>query len=235
MECPRCQQQRLFLTKSAGKVLACRHCQYSEKFHPPSYDAYHDKKYSYKRLRTVDTDPLLKRIAACFSEMRPDNKVLDYGCGAGDYAIHFSTISKNVVGLDRDVAHAKKDSKAVRWVAHSNTKLPFSANTFDFIICVNVIEHMYDFSGTMSEIRRVLKKGGKLFITTYDTEFILHKILYDSTHLYEWSEPEFTDFVGKYFRVLQAFKYGSFFNYYPANFLLKELLRPELCVLATKN
>ena len=235
MECPRCQQQRLFLTKSAGKVLACRQCQYSEKYHPPSYDSYHDTKYAYKRLRTVSNDPLLKRLNSCFSEMNADSKVLDYGCGAGDYAIHFSSISKNVIGLDRDVAHAKKNSKAVRWIAHSNTKLPFSANAFDFVMCVNVIEHMYDFSGTMSEICRVLNKGGKLFISTYDTEFFLHKILYDNTHLYEWTETEFTSFVGKYLHVHEAFKYGSFFNYYPFNFLLKELLRPELCVLAAKS
>lgn len=164
-----------------------------------------------------------------------NSKVLDYGCGAGDYAVHFSSISNNVVGLDRDVTRAKKSSKSVRWIAHSATKLPFASNTFDYLIFVNVIEHMHDYEGTMKEVLRVLKKGGKLFITTYDTEFLLHKILYDKTHLYEWTEPEFTDFVGQYVQVIQAFKYGSFFNYYPANFLLKELLRPELCVLAKKN
>ena len=235
MKCSNCQQQRLFLTSSNGKVLRCRNCNNSEKYHEPSYDSYHDTKYAYKRLRTVSTDPLLRRIATCFSDMNQDSKVLDYGCGAGDYAIHFNSISKNVVGLDRDVAHAKKNSKSVRWMAHSATKLPFAANTFDYLIFVNVIEHMHDYEGTMKEVLRVLKKGGKLFITTYDTEFLLHKILYDKTHLYEWTEPEFTEFVGQYVQVIQAFKYGSFFNYYPANFLLKELFRPELCVLAAKS
>ena len=235
MQCSSCKQQRLFLTKSAGLTLHCRHCGWTEKYHPPSYDHYHEQKYSYRRLRTPKNDPMLQKIITLFPDFTSRSSLLDYGCGAGDYAIHFSSISKHIVGVDRDIKQAKKSSAQVTWLASESAKIPLPSNSFDFVICVNVIEHMFNFDMTMKELHRVLKPGGKLFITTYDTNFILHSILYDSTHVYEWTGQEFTRYVGTYFSVLQSFNYGTFFNYYPANFLIKEILKPELCVLAQKH
>lgn len=235
MKCPQCNQQRLFLTKSAGNQLTCRYCGSVKKYSPPSYDSYHDLKYSYKRLRTINNDPLLAKVNNCFSDLNSNSKLLDYGCGAGDYAIHFRNRTENVVGLDRNVTQAKKNSQKIDWVSHTDTDLPFSNNHFDYITCVNVIEHMYDFAKTMRELKRILKPGGSLFITTYDTNFVLHKILFDETHLYEWNALEFTEFVSHYLNVTEAFKYGSFFNYYPLNKFLVQILKPELCVLAQKR
>lgn len=44
------------------------------------------------------------------------------------------------------------------------TDIPFKENDFDFIICNHVLEHVPDDKSGMSELHRVLKKGGKAMI-----------------------------------------------------------------------
>ncbi|MFC6267567.1 class I SAM-dependent methyltransferase [Frigoriflavimonas asaccharolytica] len=44
------------------------------------------------------------------------------------------------------------------------TDLKFSDNTFDFIICAHVLGHIPDEKKALSEMYRVLKSGGKLFL-----------------------------------------------------------------------
>lgn|GEM_PF-2039932 len=87
----------------------------------------------------------------------------------------------------------------------------------------------------LKEFKRVLKPNGKLFITSYDKYFILHRILNDLTHVIEWSQEEFENLISREFKIIKSFKYGSFFNYRIINWLLVKLLQPELCIYAEKT
>ena len=44
------------------------------------------------------------------------------------------------------------------------TDIPFDDNSFDYIICIHVLEHIVDDIKAMSELYRVLKKGGTAFL-----------------------------------------------------------------------
>ena len=48
----------------------------------------------------------------------------------------------------------------------SALKLPFSNSTFDFIIIQDVIEHLTDLTAFYSEIKRVLKTNGVIYLST---------------------------------------------------------------------
>lgn len=93
------------------------------------------------------------------------NKVLDIGCGS-------SKIIQNLpeaIGLD-------KDSKKLRYLRKTNkhlvnasiNDLPFKDNSFDTVICSQVIEHIKVDKKTFCEMNRVLKNNGKLIIGTPD-------------------------------------------------------------------
>lgn len=45
-------------------------------------------------------------------------------------------------------------------------QLPFGEGTFDVVVCAEVIEHMREPARALEEVRRVLKPGGKLLLTT---------------------------------------------------------------------
>lgn len=96
---------------------------------------------------------------------RPFGLILDIGCGNGekiDYLMEIDT-TENVIGIDiqKDILKCKQYR-----VCGDAQYLPFKSNTFDSIICSEVLEHMPCPEICIKEIRRILKKSGSVFFST---------------------------------------------------------------------
>lgn len=72
-------------------------------------------------------------------------------------------LARDMFGPSGDVA-AERDVRCVG--ADMEARLPFEDGTFDRVACLEGIEHVVDRHRTLRELRRVLKPGGKLLITT---------------------------------------------------------------------
>ena len=70
---------------------------------------------------------------------------------------------------------------------------PFGENEFDAIICINAIEHLKDIIGTMKELHRISKPGGRIFIST--AHFSDAGAYIDPTHLHYLSARSFDYFI----------------------------------------
>lgn len=99
--------------------------------------------------------------------------VLDVGCGFGWLEYRLKDKVKHITGIDvndNDILKAKNEinSKNVEFITGNALKLPFKDNNFDVVISSEVIEHLPKNSEEcfLKEISRVLKKEGKLFLTT---------------------------------------------------------------------
>ena len=57
-----------------------------------------------------------------------------------------------------------KDLSRIQFHIGTGESLPFENDTFDFIFSYDVLEHVQDVAKTIEECRRVLKKGGKMFL-----------------------------------------------------------------------
>ena len=105
----------------------------------------------------------LKRIALA----GVDTKVLDCGCGYGQWSLALAKHNKLVHGIDiqeRRIQIAQKFSlefgiNNVSFQVGNAEDLPFRDNTFDFVFCYSVI-YMMDWKRTLQEIFRVLRGGG---------------------------------------------------------------------------
>lgn len=99
--------------------------------------------------------------------------VLDLGCGEGRHVIAaYLQEDVTAIGVDlsfADVATALEkfepfrsgdDSKVFGLSVANGLQLPFADNTFDKVICSEVLEHIDDYEGVLSEVNRVLKPGG---------------------------------------------------------------------------
>lgn len=85
--------------------------------------------------------------------------VVDVGCGNNPRKFH----ADNYIGLDVDsklLAEISKDISDVNLICASGCEMPFKDNSFDTIICTEVLEHLDKPEDAISEFRRVLKKGG---------------------------------------------------------------------------
>jgi ubiquinone/menaquinone biosynthesis C-methylase UbiE len=111
----------------------------------------------------------LKRI-----HLPPKSKVLDVGCGEGRHIFGslYEFTDVYCIGLDQDIPSLEKckegleffielDSVATVFMQGSVDKLPFEDNSFDLVICSEVLEHLLDYHVAIDEIYRVLKPGGK--------------------------------------------------------------------------
>ena len=93
--------------------------------------------------------------------------VLDVGCGGGLFTEELARLGCRVAGVDLsrrsiEVAqqHAEQKGLTIMYHVASGDQLPFYDNTFDLVVCCDVIEHVNDVSLVISESARVLKSGG---------------------------------------------------------------------------
>lgn len=118
-------------------------------------------------LLTVDLERL---------EVGSGDRVLDAGCGEGRHCFGCLERGASVVGLDLDFPSMRDASKRLRGRAaelgssgrmiQGNTfHLPFPDETFDRVICSEVMEHVHDYVAAARELARVTRPGGTLGIT----------------------------------------------------------------------
>ncbi|KJJ38380.1 bifunctional demethylmenaquinone methyltransferase/2-methoxy-6-polyprenyl-1,4-benzoquinol methylase UbiE [Aequorivita vladivostokensis] len=111
-----------------------------------------------------------KKVIKMVAETRPKT-ILDIATGTGDLAIQFAenTSAEKIVGLDlsegmlslaRKKVSGKNISEKIEFVQADSEALPFDDNTFDAITVSFGIRNFENLEKGLSEIYRVLKKGG---------------------------------------------------------------------------
>lgn len=93
-----------------------------------------------------------------------NKKVLDLGCRDGTLTRHF--INQNwVTGADIDSNALKFTKRAYKIDTQQvdlNSTLPFKDEEFDVIVMGEVLEHLPYWGITLPEVKRILKRNGKL-------------------------------------------------------------------------
>ncbi len=102
---------------------------------------------------------------------------LDGGCGGGRYLVALSRLgASRVEGIDIsqeavDAANARLASRKLTGMAKAQRasvlEIPFPDQSFDYVVSSGVIHHTPDPKKAFQELTRVLKPGGKLFLSVY--------------------------------------------------------------------
>lgn len=104
-------------------------------------------------------------------------RVLDAGCGSGGTALSIAEEVSFAVGLDlsprfSDSGTRLAREKGIRNVAFTQgdgLKLPYADEAFDVVLSHSVIEHLPSAETYIAECARVLKPGGRFYLSTAPT------------------------------------------------------------------
>jgi 2-polyprenyl-3-methyl-5-hydroxy-6-metoxy-1,4-benzoquinol methylase len=126
-------------------------------------------------------------------------RVLDIGCGYGFFLEGLDNSGYCTYGMDLSRAalkEAKKRTKACLAQACS-TEIPFKTSSFDAVTIFDVIEHVKDYDLALTEIHRVLKPDGYIFLITLNASSLLRALLgrswswyMDPTHVHIFSTSQ---------------------------------------------
>jgi len=139
----------------------------------------------YDEKRTPKTDypkQLIKYLSKRF-DLQGNMKLLELGCGRGDFLFEFQNFGFECKGLDRDESSVKNEyGLEVKQCDLANDVFPYADESFDVVYHKSVLEHMYYPENLMNETMRVLKTGGKLIILTPDWHTQWKNFYEDFTH-----------------------------------------------------
>jgi len=102
-----------------------------------------------------------------------NDKILDAGCGNATHSIRFAKRGYNVLGIDfsdealkLSQSNVRKENmhKKIELKKESILSLSFQDNLFDVVFCWGVLMHINEYKKGLSELSRVLKKGGFLIL-----------------------------------------------------------------------
>lgn len=139
----------------------------------------------YNEKRTPKTDYPLKLASYLFTrfDMQKGEKLLEIGCGRGDFLKSFQQLGADCYGLDlAESAVAQLRHLQVKKADVSKESFPFEANAFDFVYHKSLIEHLYSPDHLMRETYRVLRPGGRVIILTPDWLSQMKVFYGDFTH-----------------------------------------------------
>ena len=101
-------------------------------------------------------------------------RVLDAGCGSGGTVLSLAEEAGFAVGLDLHARFSgpgrrlagERGVASAAFVQGDGTRLPFRDQSFDLVFSHSVIEHVSSASAYLAECRRVLRRGGVLYLST---------------------------------------------------------------------
>lgn len=107
------------------------------------------------------------RANSFISNKQREGRILDVGCGSYPYFLT-STDFKEKYGIDPSLSSSAIKGIDVKKLDVTKQKLPFKDSFFEAVTMLAVFEHLeYDrLNFVLREIKRVLRKGGLLIITT---------------------------------------------------------------------
>ena len=154
---------------------------------------------------------LQKRVIALL-DLREGQHFLDVGCGTGWAVRYAASLVNNRGEFDGIDISPRMIQKAIEYSENCENihfykanaeNLPFQNNFFDFTICTNSFHHYINPPAVLTEINRVLKPQGKLFILEVTTDnpivrlidkYLLNK---DPSHVKMYSTREYKEMFTK--------------------------------------
>lgn len=149
-----------------------------------------------------------------YSGLKKTDQVVDLGCGNGLQSLKMAEKVEKVVAIDNNFDQLRigknqaleKRIKNVSFIkADLEKKLLYKSDFFDKAFCLDVLEHLTKREFFLRQVKRILKKAGKLYLSVPNKETSWKKkqrkiglnSFTDPDHKIEYSEAEIRNLLTK--------------------------------------
>jgi ubiquinone/menaquinone biosynthesis C-methylase UbiE len=213
------------------------------------------------QFRAMNSGPQLQRFwhrnkLRALDQVAPISEnhiVVDVGCGSGNLTLHSANKCKLAIGIDPSqtaiqFCNSLKSNGHSAFIPAAGDALPFPDEYADIVLLVEVIEHLNVPIKTISEISRILKKGGLVFVTTPNYAFpsfwpaaewladqsrLVAKMGGGEQHVQKFSPASLADIFQK--AGFQTVKLGTFYQWSPFASMLSNKWAESLLVKEVKK
>ena len=162
--------------------------------------------------------PHFTRVGEWLTEGEQNQTVLELGCGPGRYAAMLSSLGYAVTGVDPSSFPAwemiRRHTSARLMDEVFAEDLPFEDESFDNVACLGALLYFADADKALSEIKRVLRPGGKFYVRTVNRRNLywsVHRKPIDPASTNHYTEAELAAFLESHgFEVSKTFSYGFY-------------------------
>ena len=187
----------------------------------------HDINDYYERsgflIRTIEQRRL--RLIKSMMGARPGDRILEVGCGGGHVLQLFPDAKLTGVDVSGEmIAKATKNLEGydAQLLKGDIAELGLEDNSFDGIVCTEVLEHVLEPEAILEQIKRLARSGGRVVITFPNDNLInglkgvirktrltalppFRRIAWggDHYHFHVWSVRQMRELLGKYFTVVR--------------------------------
>ena len=101
--------------------------------------------------------------------LKPEDKILEIGCGIGTIVNKLNTQGYNIIGTDisnEAIAYGLEKYGEINLQVQPAENLPFADKSFDIVLSFDLFEHIAEIDKHVSEVFRVLRSGGYYLFQT---------------------------------------------------------------------
>ena len=135
-------------------------------------DAYYERYWLARKAPELNDFRFKWPVLKSYMPSGATGTILDYGCGKGKVLLEIRKMNPkaHLYGLDvsKEGLHSAKkivSSATIRQIM-ADKPLPLASDSVDFVISLDVIEHVYDVELLLTEFSRILKSEGTLIVST---------------------------------------------------------------------
>lgn len=147
--------------------------------------SFYDSIYYQSANPYAKTSKHLLRLAARLA-IGPDQRVLDVGCGTGQWlkaASEFGAVPYGIDLSEKAIGVCRSMMPAGTFHAQAAEALPFDDCQFDLVSCLGALEHFVDARSALREMMRVAKHDARFLFLVPNADFLTRRIgLYAGTH-----------------------------------------------------
>ncbi len=147
--------------------------------------------------------------------------VLEIGSGEGYGIMELAPVADKFIAVDKYISNIPKEVQGNNDITFIQTEVPplkeIASESVDFVVTFQVIEHIKNDKFFLNEIKRVLKPGGKLVMTTPN---ILMSLTRSPWHIREYTPTQMRDTVNSIFQDIDlkgVFGNEKVMDYYQKN------------------